>query len=276
MNIILKKNFDKKYCHYYISKTGRIKFFPKLNYRFLCVIKNKYLYYYENFNIFNVKQNNIIFDKYIIDKLIILYNLSKLDLSYIIINKTIHIFHNKIYSNIVILLSIYIIDKNPNTYIYKYIFEGNIVKKLTSEFMIHKLTYPKLSDLELLTIIFYQYYIKTDEVINILLKYNKNLLSFENSHKLYIFLKKIGIVKKYFNDYSKKIIKNYLVIYKKIYKYVKQNNLNNYFLKKTKYFRDINHNEFIFKLIDKYINNDLKKKYIKNEFIKIIKNYNIK
>jgi hypothetical protein len=142
--------------------------------------------------------------------------------------------------------------------------------------MILKLIYNKISDLELLTIIFYQSYIKSNYIKKILLKHNKNLLSFENHHKLYIFLKKIGIVEKYYNNYANKIIKNYFIIFKKLSKYIDKYNLNIFLKKKIKYFRDINPIELIFKIIDKYINNDLKKIYIKNEFIKIIENYNIK
>lgn len=271
MNNKLKKKIKKK-CDFYITKTGKIKYCPTINNTFLCIIKNKYLYHKVFFNeLFKIKSYHII-----IHNLLQLYNLFKLNLNYIIINKVIHIFNDKNYNNVIQLLCINIIYKNPNTKIYKYLYKGNTIKDLTIEFMIFKLLSKTVSDLELLTIIFYQSYINSSEIENILLKYNKSLLDFENYNKLYIFLKKIGVVDKYYNNYSKKIIKNYPIIYKKIYKYIEKNNLSIFFKKKIKYFRDINPIELILKIIDKYISNDLKKIYIKNEFIKIIENYNIK
>ena len=42
------------------------------------------------------------------------------------------------------------------------------------------------------------------------------LNSFPNYNELYIFLKKKGYIKKYYDDYAKKIIINYVKFYKKL------------------------------------------------------------
>jgi hypothetical protein len=78
-------------------------------------------------------------------------------------------------------------------------------------------------------------------------------------------------VEKYYNYYAKKMINNYNKFYKKMKENDEIDIYKKTMIKDIKNFKDIN----LMKLIDKYINNNFNKEYIKNKFIEIKEKYNI-
>jgi len=78
-------------------------------------------------------------------------------------------------------------------------------------------------------------------------------------------------VEKYYNYYAKKMINNYNKYYKKLLDNDEIDIYKKTMIKNIKNFKDIN----LMKLIDKYINNNFNKEYIKNKFIEIKEKYNI-
>ena len=176
----------------------------------------------------------------------------------------------------------YIEEKVLNYYFIKYAIENDInffksitntmIKRLSLTFLYEKLTKSnKIKNSSIFFSIFYKKYIK--EIENeIYKKYNLKISKdFANYNDLYLFLKDKGYVDKFYNNYTKKIIKTY----KKTYKKILNHPLFNDYIKKQKeeikLFSDIN----ILKMIDSDVDPKFNKKYIKNKFIKLSKKYNI-
>jgi hypothetical protein len=267
MNYNLKIN--KLYCDHYLKKNGKIIFIPKIYDRYLCMINNINLLDFVKFPYLYDKNE----DK-ILKKLFILYILQKKNFKYIKIDNSINKDKNYILylfdeSKTNIVLEILFLDniiKNNKIYNYYY---GTMLKSLCTGFMLNKLMYDK-SDKKTLIILFYTLYINLiqNEIYD---KYNKKLNDFKNYSDLYIFLKKYGYVTKYYDDYGIKMIQNYNKFYKKIVNHPKLKKFKDEYSKEIKNFKDIN----LIKIIDKYVNNDFNKEYIKNKFIELTEKYNI-
>ena len=256
-------------CNFFLKKNGKFKYIPlfeSFNQYFCLIKKITYL------NLIKFPNLNSINEDEIIKKLLILKYSQKFNLKYINLGIYIYLFNDnipnieEITTNIMLLSYINKLKnlKKLNNYFY-----GNIIKKLTTSFMIIKKT-SKYSNKNIFIYIFYKFYIHIieEELYN---KYSKTLNHFPNYNELYIFLKKNGYIKKYYNDYVKIITKNYLKFYKKL----ETNKLLKKFKKeiknKIKNFNEIN----LLNCIDKNISDKFNKIYIKNKFIDLSKNYNM-
>jgi len=269
-------SYNKKYCDREFKKNGVFKYLPFLknnNFyfnRFLCIINkiilsDQILFPY----LYDVDEDHIV------NKMLILaYIKKKFNLKYFNLNKgLIEIYNGD---------DKYIEEKVLNYYFVKYAIENDInffksitntmIKRLSLTFLYEKLTKSnKIKNSSIFFSIFYKKYIKEIEE-KIYKKYNLKISKdFANYNDLYIFLKDKGYVDKFYNNYTKKIIKTY----KKTYKKILNHPLFNEYIKKQKeeikLFSDIN----ILKMIDSDIDPKFNKKYIKNKFIKLSKKYNI-
>ena len=133
-----------------------------------------------------------------------------------------------------------------------------------------KIISPLSNNNKILIEIFYHDYLRIlyKELYN---KYNVIPSDFSNYQDIYLFLKKHGYVDKFYNIYSKIMIKNYTKYYNKIINDPNFEKFKNKKLKNLKNFSDLN----ILNLVDKYVNKKFNKKYIKNKFIEIVEKYNI-
>jgi len=273
-NDILEKldlKIKKSECSYFIKKNGKIKFINTINKQYLCMINN--------LNVLSIRSMfPYLYDKnedLIIKKLLILYILQKKDFKYFKIihstnknkNYEIIIFNPSSINNVSeLMFHHYMIEtseKNKNFYY------GTIIKKLSTLFMLNKLS-NNYNNKDILILIFYEHYIYLIES-EMYKKYKKNLSDFKNYMDIYIFLKSKGYVEKYYNNYAKKMIKNYDIYYKKIKENDELEIFKKTVIKEIKNFKNIN----LIKLIDKYINNSFNKDYIKNKFTEIKEKYNI-
>ena len=156
-NNTLNLKINKLYCDYYIKKNGKIKFFPYMYDRYLCMINN-------------IDKVSIVTFPYLYDKdedsiakkIFILYVMQKKDFKYIKINNSlnknknyqIYLFNesNKdIVLELLFLVYIYEKDKEIDNYYF-----GTKLRALSTTFMINKLLYNK-SDKEILVLLFYKY-----------------------------------------------------------------------------------------------------------------------
>jgi hypothetical protein len=266
----LDLKIDKSKCSYYIKKNGKIKFINTITQQYLCMINN--------INMLSMSMFPYLYDineDLIVKRLLILYILQKKDFKYLKVsnstnknkNYNIIIFNpNKINNILEALFHNYITEKTNK--IANFYF-GTKIKELSTLFMINKL-FNNYSTKDILILIFYDNYIYLIQE-EIYKKYKKELSDFENYNDIYIFLKSKGYVEKYYNYYAKKMINNYNKYYEKLLdndeiEIFKKKNIKN-----IKNFKDIN----LMKIIDKYINNNFNKEYIKNKFIEIKEKYNI-
>ena len=262
------------YCNYFLKKNGKIIYIPKffLQY-FICIINKKIFAEIIQFPyIYGKDEDNLIKHLLLLNYIKLNYNLKYIKLYNDKNDNHIYLYNSDIkgIEDVIINLLFYkdILIKNKNI---KQYFTGNLIKLLTTQFMILKKS-TKLSNKDILIRIFYQTYIKSDEINNLLKKYNKNINVFSNYNQLYIFLKKYGYVNKFYHIYAPKIINKYNIFYKKI---INDKRINQYKIKKMKEiinFKDVD----LIKIIDININNKFNKKYIKNKFIELTKKYNIK
>lgn len=269
-NNTLNLKINKLYCDYYIKKNGKIKFFPYMYDRYLCMINN--------IDPISVVMFPYLYDKdedALAKKIFILYVMQQRNFKYIKINDSLNKNNNyqiylfdeskkDIVLELLFLVYIYESDKKIDNYYF-----GTKLRALSTIFMISKLLYKK-SDKEILILIFYTSYI-TIIKNDIYHKYKKELSDFKNYNDLYIFLKKNGYVDKYYNYYADKMIKNYNKFYKKIINHPELIDFKDNYKKKIKDFKKIN----LVKIIDKYVNNRFNKEYIKNKFIDLVEKYNI-
>ena len=266
----MKKEYFKLnnlYCNFFLKKDGKILYLPTQKYNlYICLLKKIINIIYIQFpDLTGIDEDSIV------NKLLLLAYVQKHNIKYYKINEiAIYIFHNdneKDLIDILFLNHIIKIDEKMNRY-----FNGNLLKKLTTFFMISKITNKKISDKNILISIFYNSYISSDELKNELLeKYNITIQDFPNYNKLYLFLKKHGYVDKYYNMYAPKMLKNYKTFYKKLISNKKRINFHLKIIKKIKKFSDIN----LLKIADSYVNNKFNKKYIKNKFIELSEKYNL-
>jgi len=262
----------KKYkCNYFLKKNGKIIYYPfTINDDFLCVLNN--------FKKISIVQFPLLIGKdedQIIKKLLILQYAKKKNLKYIKHNDKsnetnnywVYIFSEKNIDLYFFFLYLEKITKEKK--IFNYYF-GTITKTLTTIFMFLKITSPKSNNNKLLIEIFYHDYFKMlyEELYN---KYNVVRNDFQNYQTIYLFLKKHGYVDKFYNVYSKIMLKNYKKYYNKVINDPKFEKFKNKKLKNLKNLSDLN----ILDLVDKYVNKKFNKKYIKNKFIEIVEKYNI-
>ena len=272
-------NINTKLCDYYLNKDGKIIYIPLNPYKkFLCLINKIKLINIIPFPYLHGK------DEYeIINKLEILLYIKKNNFKFLKINlkddiyeknTLIYIFNSNIKNveNIVLNLSFFQYLNN-NEKMDNYIKKSNsLLNRLTIEFIFLKKIYKKISNEKILIQIFYEYYIKSYEIKSFLEKNNLTLNSFKNYNDLYIFLEKNKFVHKFYNIYSKDIIKNYKKIYDKI---SLSNECKEYKLEIKKYIENFDDVDLL-KIINKYVDNKFNKKIIKNKFIELSKKYNVK
>lgn len=256
------------YCKFFLKKNGKIIYLPINNFysNYLCTVKK-----------IIIATPIIISNAYygkdeddIVKKLVLLENIKNNNLKYIIINEDlIYLFNNNvknatnIVTNLLFLSYIVQVDKKMNDYFY-----GNILKTLTTSFMISKIRTRLISNKKILIYIFYDVYIFSDEFKDdFKKKYDKTINDFPNYHELYLFLKKTGYVNKFYNNYSIKILNNYKKFYKKI---LEDERLNEYKIKTEKAIKNFDDLDLL-KIIKVSINNKFNKKYIKNKFIELTK-----
>jgi len=263
----LKFNFKKINCNFFLKENGKINYYNLHHLRiYLCLFNNNIKYIKSNY-FFDLYNND-----YVIKSLLIISYIQKnSNLKYINSPYFSYIYNNSVKNTEDNILNILFIQER----IFK---EKNIsfINILSFHFLMLKFQYNKtVSDKDLLIEIFYNNFIKDKFIINDIKKnYNKNILiDFANYHELYLFLKDKGYVKKFYNEYYDKILTNYNKMYNK-YIINNKDELSKYKSKKIgsiKNFNSINLEDYI----DKLINNNLDKDYIKYKFIELKKKYNI-
>lgn len=269
-------SYNKKYCEREFKKNGVFKYLPFLknnNFylnRFLCIINkiilsDQILFPY----LYDIDEDHIV------NKMLILaYIKKKFNLKYFNLNKGIIQIYN--------CDDKYIEEKVLNYYFVKYAIQNDIsffksitntmLKRLTLTFLYGKLTSSnKIKNRQIFIYLFYKNYIKEIEE-EIYKKYNLRIgKDFANYNHLYLFLKDKGYVDNFYNNYSKKIIKNY----KKTYKKILNHPLFNEYIKKQKEEIKLFSELDILKMVDSDVDPKFNKKYIKNKFIQLSKKYNI-
>lgn len=270
INLINKSNFliEQKFCYFPYKKNGKLIFLDlyKDTTDYLCLINNIDLFILRSpFQIIGIDENNII------KKLLLLHHIQKYsqDIKYIINsdNGSVYtLFKNKNTKKIIdrhVFKYIYFNDKNKiNKYFY-----NNKLKILSTHFMFIYNKKKNKNMQKILIEIFYTSYVKLikDELLK---KYNKNFNDFANYEELYIFLKQIGYVNKFYNNYAPKIINNYTKFnnhFEKLVNNKKYDNYRNQEINKIKNFNDFD----LLELIDNYKNNMFDISYIKKKFIEL-------
>jgi hypothetical protein len=235
------------YCKFYLKKNGKFNYSPLFKYKDLwCLLKDKINYFaINNKELFNIKNN----DKIINILLILLYIKKKYTkYKYLIKNDTIYIINN--------------IDKYKLIKLMYNVHEKN--NDINYLFAHHRNYYSKeIKNSTILTRIFYTYYITKQK----LKKLKINLNNIENYHELYLILKKKKVVDYYYNVLAPNMIKYYKIITDNCSKKI----LNKKYNYNFKDFKKID----ILKIINKYAQNKSDKKYIKDNFIKLAKKYNL-
>jgi hypothetical protein len=264
----LKFDFKKQNCNYYIKKNGEILYNPYELDNIICLFKQNIFYSQIYGDIIILKNKNII----IKNLLIIAYIQKHSNLKYFKLrDNSIIIFNEeKIKSFDNFLNIIYIIENNLDN-LYK---KNDILNVLCLEFYYYRnCYYKKISDKKIIVYLFYMFYIYLIEN-EIQEKYNINIkIEFSNYKELYIFLKKKGYVKKYYNYYYNYILTNYINVYDSYVKKNKNKLIKNRIkmVKKIEYFNNID----LKYIIDNEIPLNIDKQYIKNKFIELKKKYNI-
>jgi len=264
-----KKLFKKNECSFYLHKNGKIKFYRTINNRYLklllCVLNNKYNYQALSFPQFTATD-----DENLLKQLIFFKYLTKTNLKYIIRKNTVikkknqplntyYFFKEENKNNILTLLIFIDIVKYDLKFIDKFI---------DYIFFIRKLYF--INEKDIFISIFYEIYIKDIEK-EIFKKYSKKISDFKNYHELYLFLKKKGYVKKYYNKICPKLKNEYPIILDKVINHPLYEKLKKKYISKIKNLKDIN----IINTFNKGIFQKFDKKNIINKYIQIIKKYNI-
>ena len=271
MENIIDFKIKKSKCNYFLKKNGKYIYYPFNIYEdFLCVLNN--------FKRISIVQFPLLIGKnedQIIKKLLILQYAKKGDFKYVktynksseLDNYWVYIFNEKNIDSYYFFLYLKKIRKEKKIDDYYY---GTTIKTLTTIFMYLKVISPTSTNNKLFIEIFYYDYLRilSEELYN---KYNVIPSDFSNYHDIYLFLKKHGYVDKFYNVYSKIILKDYKKHYNKIINDPNFEKFKKKKLKNLKNFADLN----ILDLVDKYVNTKFNKNYIKNKFIEIVQKYNI-
>ncbi len=85
--------------------------------------------------------------------------------------------------------------------------EEGLIRTITANSIQLKLSFNLISNQELLTRIFYVFYVKYYLNKELIQKYGKDLKDFHNYHDLYLFLQKKGYVKKFYQVYGPQILR---------------------------------------------------------------------
>ena len=247
--IFEKLNFPHEliYCNFYLKKNGKLNYSPLFQYKDLwCLLNDKINYFpINNKELFNMKNNDII-----INLLLILLYIKKkyTKYKYLINNDNIVIINN--IDKFKLIEFIYNIHEKNNDINYLFAHHRNYYSK-------------EIKNSTILTRIFYSYYITKKK----LKKLKINLNNVANYHELYLILKKKKVVDYYYNVLAPKMIKISKIITDICSKKISNKKYNF----KFKDFQKID----ILKIINKYAQNKSDKKYIKDNFIKLAKKYNL-
>jgi hypothetical protein len=299
-NIFLNDNIsfnpNIKQCVYYLKKNGKMIHYNMNNYnKYLCVL-NDYL------NL-NINYYPLLEDKneyYIVKKLLILKYLQNNDLKYIVLIKdrksdfiNNSIINSYIDSDLICSFKISNINKLIKYLYYfdivlkdykkykiivpynkkKHFYSVNIINYLSFLYITNKLIFKKILKKTNCIKIFYDFYIFYLET-ELKKKYNTSIFYFPNYHNLYLFLKKEGYVKKFYEKLVPKIIKTSVILEKKVLKNSKgkdYDDFKNDIISRIKKFKDVD----LFDLIQNNLNKKFDKVFIKNKFIELCKKYNI-
>ena len=226
-----------------IRKNGKfnqyLKYKEKNINEYVCLFQNKSIFYEEEIDINNSKDENLKKIKYKLEKYIYENNIIKIFNKLVKFKYYISFYDKKNYiylqKNINKLCQYLYLIKNE----YNFKSKKNFIKKLAIVFKLNKLRYPKLNNMNLYIQIFYSYYVISliDKVYK---KYKINLINdFDNYHEVYKFLKKKGYVLKYYNE----IIPKIRIKTKNINKLLKKNNI---IIEVNKIKNKIQKNEVIF------------------------------
>jgi hypothetical protein len=271
MENIIDFKIKKSRCSYFLKKNGKVIYYPFEVYDdFLCVLNN--------FKKISVVQFPLLIGRdedQIIKKLLILQYAKKQDFKYVktnnksseLDNYLVYIFNQKNIDLYYFFLYFQKITKEKKIYDYYY---GTILKKLTTIFMFLKITTKSPNNNKLLIEIFYYDYFRM-LYKELYYKYNISLNDFPNYETIYLFLKNHGYVDKFYNVYSKIILKNYEKYYNNV---INDPNFEKFKIKKLKNIKNFNDLN-VLELVDKYVNQKFNKNYIKNKFIEIVEKYNI-
>lgn len=205
-----------------VQKNGTFKKYLNMNERYInnynCLLENKSMFYEES----NIDYED---DKKT-QKNVLTYFHGEFNYSKKIILILLKL--EKLKYRITFYKGIYIYKNNKIDHLAKYIYlkrfiydpkSTDVIKKIAEVYKLSKIRYPKINDNSLFIQLFFSYYVQS--LINeIELMYGIDLtLDFSNFNELYVFLKKKGYVKKYYNEEIPKV-KIYL---KKINKILKAN-----------------------------------------------------
>ena len=260
-----KELINKKYCTYYLKKNGKFLYTPLNQYnKLMCVISKKdNLNYLLNFPIINGKDEDDI-----VNKLLLLYSAQKNDLKYFKLHdkNNIYFFYKENYELALFSLFCYEVKLNKKKYnkLYNKLY-GDLLKTLKSQFLIDKIFYPSRKKNILLIRIFYEIYL--NNIKELLKLQNIQFDNIANYNELYVILKEKGIIKFYYNQLANKIGKDYNILYNYI---IKSKEYKKYIIDHKDImlsFNDLN----IYDIINKNINNNFDKEYIKNKFIELSK-----
>ncbi len=145
--------------------------------------------------------------------------------------------------------------------------EENIIKYFATFGIDYKLTFSKISNDEILTLLFYVRYIFFIQK-DIIKKYGYSLKDFNNYHQLYLFLKINGYVKLFFQKYGPRIIKLIPIYIKKINKHpLFKSFVEDVRIKDVLNFKDLS----IYDLIDEYVPEYINKKELWKKYKNLIK-----
>ncbi len=121
--------------------------------------------------------------------------------------------------------------------------------------------YKQISNEEILTILFYQHYIKfiSKELVE---KYGKDLSNFHNYHQLYLFLNEHGYVNKFFNELGPTILSMGQMYIQFIQSHPLFDQFGKKYERKAKYLKNLS----IEYLINNYLPQNINKEYILSEY----------
>jgi hypothetical protein len=259
-----------KNCKFFLKKNGKVIHTESIINDLFCFVKGYKNVYLLNFNDFNGIDEN-----YIINKLLLFQRLKEYNLKYLYIDsRKIYLYNNNdknIEKKLIFILFIDYLTKIKKYDKYLAYFYGSELRRLSTYFMFLRLIFKNISDQNILIKLFFDKYINDNDVTNYLKKHHLDKNSFSNYQQIYYFLKEGGLVDKYYNKYSPKIIKKYRTMYNKFSKLKKFKEFKNKELKKVKFFKDLD----LLDVVDKNVNKRFNKEFIKNKFIELAKKYNI-